>query len=141
MATNNIFVNLPVKNLGRTKAFFEALGYSFNPQFTDENAACLVISDNIYAMLLMEPFFGTFTQKQIVDAKANVETLIALSCDSREEVDELMAKAIAAGGKEPRAAQDQGVMYSRAFDDLDGHTWELVWMDPSFVQSGPGAAQ
>ena len=137
MATNNIFVNLPVKDLGRTKTFFEALGYSFNPQFTDENAACLVISDNIYAMLLTEPFFGTFTQKQIVDAKTSTETLIALSCDSREEVDQLMAKAVAAGGKEPRAAQDPGFMYSRAFDDPDGHTWELVWMDPATIQSGP----
>jgi len=124
-----IFINLAVKNLDQSKAFFNALGYTFNPQFTNESGACMVIADgSIYAMLLTEPFFKTFVDKPIVQAKEATEVLICLSCESREEVDDLVAKAIAAGGRAPRAAQDHGFMYSHAFEDLDGHIWELAWM-------------
>ena len=133
MATK-IFVNLPVKDLDKTKAFFAALGYTFNPQFTNENAASMVISEDIYAMLLVEKFFKTFIKKRIVNAHKSTEVLIALSADSRAAVDDLVNKALAAGGSEPRAAQDHGFMYTRAFEDLDGHIWEIFWMDPSAIQ-------
>jgi uncharacterized protein len=133
MATS-IFVNLPVKNLDKTKAFFTALGYNFNPQFTNESAACMVISDTIFAMLLTEPFFQGFTDKQITDTQKSKEVLLALSTDSREGVDDMVDKAIAAGGNEPRPALDHGFMYTRSFDDLDGHTWEIFWMNPNHVQ-------
>lgn len=126
-----IFVNLPVKDLDKSKAFFNALGYSFNPQFTNESGACMIITEgSIYAMLLTEPFFATFIDKPIVQAKEAAEVLVCLSCDSREEVDDLVAKALAAGGRAPRAPQDHGFMYAHGFEDLDGHIWELVWMAP-----------
>jgi uncharacterized protein len=130
----NIFLNLPVKNLDTSITFFEALGYSFNKQFTDENAACLQISENIYAMLLTEPFFKGFTKKQIADTSLVTEALIALSVDRREAVDELVDKAMAAGGSVANDPQDQGFMYSRSFQDPDGHTWEILFMEPGFVQ-------
>lgn len=124
-----IFVNLPVKNLEKSKAFFSALGYTFNPQFTDQNAACMTISeDSIYAMLLAEDFFKTFTAKPIAQAHEVTEVLTCLSCESRQEVDDLVAKAIAAGGKALRAPQDHGFMYAHGFEDLDGHIWELAYM-------------
>ncbi len=124
-----IFVNLPVKDLNKSKAFFSALGYTFNPQFTDENAACMIIAeDSIYAMLLMENFFKTFTGKTIANAHEVTEVLTCLSCESREEVDGLVAKAVAAGGKAPRVPQDHGFMYAHGFEDLDGHIWELAYM-------------
>jgi predicted lactoylglutathione lyase len=130
MQPRQIYVNLPVKDLERSKAFFTALGFSFNPKFTDANAACLVIADNIYAMLLTEPFFRTFTSKQIVDTRTSIEVLVALACDSRADVDAMVEKAAAAGGKPARDAKDHGFMYERAFEDPDGHTWEVFWMDP-----------
>ena len=134
MATN-IFVNLPVKDLEKTKEFFLKLGYTFNQQFTDEKAASLVISQNIYAMLITEPFFKTFIpNKEIADTSKTKEVLVALSVDSRQEVDELADKAIAAGGKKFRDPEDHGFMYARSFEDLDGHVWEVVWMDPGNVQ-------
>lgn len=124
-----IFVNLPVKDLNKSKEFFSALGYTFNPQFTDENAACMIIADNsIYAMLLTEDFFKTFTSKSIARAHEVSEVLNCLSCESREEVDELVAKALKAGGKVPRESQDHGFMYAHGFEDLDGHIWELAYM-------------
>ncbi len=126
-----IFVNLPVKNLERTKAFFSSLGFGFNPQFTNEQAACMVISDSIYVMLLVENFFQTFTKKAIADATQTTEVLVCLSCDSRGEVDDLVSRAVAAGGRVPREPQDHGFMYGHAFEDLDGHIWELVYMDAS----------
>lgn len=129
-----IFVNLPVADLDRSKEFFGALGYSFNPQFTDDNAACMVISDTIYAMLLVKPFFATFIDKPISDAHESVEVLIALMCDSRDAVDALVDKAVAAGGREYREPNDMGFMYMRVFNDLDGHRWEIGWMDPAAVQ-------
>ncbi len=132
MATKQIFVNLPVKDLDKSKAFFNALGYSFNPQFTDANAACMVVQEgSIHAMLLVEPFFKTFTDKAIADTRTSTEVLLCLSCESRAEVDELGAKAVAAGGTTPRAPQDLGFMYGHGFQDLDGHLWELVFMDPN----------
>ena len=126
-----IFVNLPIKDMERSQAFFRALGFSFNPQFTNEQGACMVISEDIFAMLLVEPFFQTFTKKPIADAKKSTEVLVCLSCDSRDEVDALVKKALAAGGLAPNAAQDHGFMYAHGFEDLDGHVWELVWMDPN----------
>jgi uncharacterized protein len=127
-----IFVNLPVKNMERSKAFFGALGFTFNPQFTNEQGACMVIEDgSIYAMLLVEPFFQSFTKKPIADASKSTEVLICLSCASRAEVDDLVKKAIAAGGSTPNAPQDHGFMYGHGFQDLDGHLWELMYMDPN----------
>jgi predicted lactoylglutathione lyase len=128
-----IFVNLPVKDLDKTKEFFAKLGFSFNPQFTDKNAACMVISEDIYAMLLVEQFFKTFTKKEIVDAKKSTEVLLALSAESKEKVDEMLSKALAAGAKEPRERQDQGFMYGRSLEDPDGHIWEIFWMDPKAI--------
>lgn len=126
-----IFVNLPVKDLDKSRAFFNALGYAFNPQFTNDSGACMVIADgSIYAMLLAEPFFQTFIDKPIVQAKEATEVLVCLSCESREEVDSLVAKAIAAGGRAPRPPRDHGFMYGHGFEDLDGHIWELAWMAP-----------
>ncbi|KQV09876.1 MULTISPECIES: VOC family protein [unclassified Kitasatospora] len=124
-----IFVNLPVKNLDKSIGFFEAMGYSFNPQFTDETASCLVISDTIYAMLVTEARFKDFTRKPVADATAATEVIVALSADSRAEVDELVDKAMAAGGRSAIDPMDLGFMYSRSFQDLDGHQWEYVWMD------------
>ncbi|MFB6620242.1 VOC family protein [Streptomyces sp. NPDC085524] len=129
-----IFVNLSVKDLDAAKDFWAKLGYSTNPQFTDENAACLVISDTIFAMLLTEAHFKTFATKPIADAGAVTEVMLALSADSREKVDEIVDAALAAGGTEPRPAMDMGFMYGRAFEDLDHHVWEIVWMDPAAVQ-------
>jgi hypothetical protein len=124
-----IFVNLPVRDLPRAQAFFRALGLEFNPQFSNDKGACLVIAENIYAMLLVEPFFQTFTQLPISDARKATEVLIALSCDSRAEVEALVAKAVAAGATTPNAPQDHGFMYQHGFADLDGHQWEVFWMD------------
>ncbi|MGV3559819.1 VOC family protein [Larkinella arboricola] len=135
MATQ-IFVNLPVKDLNKSIEFFTQLGYTFNPQFTDENATCMVISDTIYVMLLVEPFFKTFTKKEIADATQTTEAIICLSADSREEVDALVSKAVAAGGTTPNEKQDQGFMYGHGFQDLDGHLWEIMYMDPSAVNQG-----
>ena len=124
-----IFVNLPVKDLKRSVAFFTALGYRFNPKFTDENATCMIVGDNIFVMLLVESFFKTFTKKAICDATRSTEVLVCLSCDSRTHVDELVSKARAAGGTTPNPSQDHGFMYQHGYQDLDGHIWELVYME------------
>jgi predicted lactoylglutathione lyase len=126
-----IFVNLPIKNMERSQAFFRSLGFTFNPQFTNEQGACMVISEDIFTMLLVEPFFQTFTKKKISDAKTATEVLVCLSCESREEVDTLVKKALAAGATAPNQPQDHGFMYAHGFEDLDGHIWELAWMDPN----------
>ncbi len=128
MATQ-IYVNLPVKDLERSKAFFTSLGYNFNPQFTDDNAACMVVAEGIYVMLLVEKFFQSFTRKPVADATKSTEVLVCLSCDSRVKVDALVAKAVVAGGAAPREPQDHGFMYQHGFEDLDGHVWELVYME------------
>lgn len=130
MATK-IFVNLPVNDLNKSIEFFTQLGYSFNPQFTDENATCMIITEDIFVMLLVKPFFQTFTKKEIVDANKSTEVLICLSAESREDVDELVSKAIKAGGTSPNEPQDHGFMYGHGFQDLDGHLWEVMWMDPN----------
>jgi len=126
-----IFVNLPIRDMERSQAFFRSLGFSFNPQFTNEQGACMVVSEDIFVMLLVEPFFQTFTKKPIADARKGTEVLVCLSCDSRDEVDQLVKKALAAGATAPNAPQDHGFMYAHGFEDLDGHMWELVWMDPA----------
>ncbi len=123
-----IFVNLPVADVQRSITFFKRLGYEVNPQFTSEQGACLILGDNIFAMLLAIPFFQGFTKKPVADATQSTEVLTCLSCDSREEVDALVAKALAAGGTAPNAPQDHGFMYGHGFEDLDGHLWELVFM-------------
>ena len=123
-----IFVNLPVKELKRSVDFYTTLGYTFNPQFTNEHATCMIVGENLFVMLLVEKFFSTFTSKTIVDASQATEVLTCVSCDSRAQVDGLVAKARVAGGKVPRQPQDHGFMYSHGYDDPDGHTWELVYM-------------
>jgi predicted lactoylglutathione lyase len=128
-----VFVNLPVKDLDKSKEFFAKLGFTFNAQFTDKNAACMVISEDNYAMLLVEPFFKTFTKKEIVDAKKSTEAIIAMSAESKEKVNYMLSKALAAGANEPKEPQDHGFMYGRAFEDLDGHIWDIFWMDPKAV--------
>ena len=129
-----IFVNLPVKDLDKSKAFFARLGFSFNAQFTDETAACMVISDDIYAMLLTHPKFKEFIPAGVSDATKATEVLVCLSCEGRGEVDDLVRKAVAGGGKTFRDPQDYGFMYGQSFQDLDGHIWELMWMDPAAVK-------
>ncbi|MGC3967241.1 MAG: VOC family protein [Pirellulales bacterium] len=129
-----IFVNLPVRDLAKSIEFFTKLGYKFNPQFTDETATCMIISEEIYSMLLTHEKFKTFTHQEVADAKKTTEVILALSYDSREEVDKMVDAAIAAGGKKFREPADHGFMYERSFQDLDGHVWEAFWMDPSFVQ-------
>ena len=123
-----IFVNLPVKNVEATKAFFSSLGFQFNPAFSDANAVCMVVSESNYVMHLSEPFFQGFTPLPISDATKSTEVLVCLSCDSREEVDDLVTKALAAGGSTYKEAVDHGFMYGHGFKDLDGHIWELAYM-------------
>lgn len=129
-----IFVNLPVNDLQRSIDFFTALGFTFNQQFTDEKATCMVISDDIYAMLLTEERFLNFTNKKIADAFTSTEVLLSLTCESRKEVDELVSKALAAGGSAPNPKLEYDFMYAHGFQDLDGHIWEVFWMDPDYVQ-------
>ncbi|PWV51488.1 VOC family protein [Chitinophaga sp. S165] len=137
MATQ-IFVNLPVKDLEKTKAFFSAMGFSFNEQFTDEKAACLIIGENIFAMLLMEDFFRSFIKKDIADASKFAEVINAFSVETKERVNELVDKALAAGAVAYSEPQDYGWMYSRAFQDLDGHLWEVVFTDMSAFPATEG---
>ena len=128
MATK-IFVNLPVKDLNKSKEFFARLGFPFNEQFTDDKAACLVIGENIFAMLLREEFFKTFTKKESADAKKTTEALIAIDAESGQQVDDIVKKAAEAGGSIYRDAEDHGWMYGHSFADLDGHQWEVLYMD------------
>jgi uncharacterized protein len=129
--TRQIYVNLPVKDLERSKTFFTALGFGFESKFTDANAVCMTVAENIFVMLLAEPFFKTFTKKEVCDAKRSTEVLLCLTCESREQVDQLVLKATAAGATIPRKPEDHGFMYGHAFEDLDGHIWELLYMEPS----------
>lgn len=130
----NIFVNLPVKDLNKTVEFFTKLGFTFNPQFTDENATCMIVGKDIYVMLLVEKFFKTFTKKEISDTTKNTEAIVALSAQSREEVDQMMDKVLGAGGREARDPQDHGWMYGRSFEDINGHLWEIFYMDESAMK-------
>lgn len=132
--STKIFVNLPVADLPRSIEFFKQVGYTFNPQFTDETAACMVINEHIYSMLLTHEKFKMFTPKQITDAKTHSEVLISLSCENRAQVDDIVRKAVAAGGSTVDDPTDHGFMYEHGFQDLDGHMWGIFWMDPSFVQ-------
>jgi hypothetical protein len=129
-------MNLPVKDLDRSVQFFTALGFTFNQDYTDQNATCMVVNDDAYVMFLVEKFFQTFTSKEIVDATSATEAIMAFSVDSREAVDQMVSKALDAGGTESQPVQDYGFMYSHSFQDPDGHLWEVMWMDPA----GPPAS-
>lgn len=131
-----IFLNLPVKDLNRSVAFFTQLGFSFNPKYTDEKATCLIIGENINAMLLVEEFYSTFTNKQICNTATTSEVLIAISVETREKVDEIIAKAVKAGGTEYMGTKDYGWMYQRTFLDVDGHHWEMFFADESQISNG-----
>ena len=134
MSTRKMFVNLAVRDLPKAKQFFSALGFSFNPKFTDDNGACMIVSDEAFVMLLTEPFFKSFTRREVCDTSKYTEGLVALSCESRTEVDELVKKAVAAGGQHAMEPQDHGFMYAWSFYDPDGHHWEVFWMDPKEAQ-------
>ncbi|OKO82920.1 lactoylglutathione lyase [Bradyrhizobium sp. NAS80.1] len=136
-----IFVNLPVTDLTRATAFYEAIGADKNPQFSDDTASCMVFSETIYVMLLTHDKFRQFTPKTIADAKTSSEVLICLSADSRNDVDDIVGKATASGGKaDPGPKQDFGFMYGRSFEDPDGHFWEVMWMDVAAATTQPAAA-
>ena len=138
MTTNGsrkLFVNLAVRDLKKSMAFFSSLGFTFNPTFTDDNAACMVIGSDAYAMLLTEPFFRRFTHRPPCDTSQHTEALLALSCGSRAEVDETVKNAIAAGGGRAMDPQDHGFMYGWSFYDPDGHHWEVFWMDPNTAEA------
>ena len=132
--SRKVFINLPVRDLKKSMDFFAQLGFTFNPQFTDDNAACMVISEEIYSMLLTHKRFADFIPgSTISDAHKTTEVLVALTCESRAEVDSMFDKATSAGGTSFRPAADHGFMYERSFRDLDGHIWEMFWMDPSAI--------
>jgi predicted lactoylglutathione lyase len=128
-------VNLPAKNLNKTIEFFTKLGFKFNPQFTDENATCMIVGEDIFVMLLVEKFFKTFTKKEICDTSKNTEVIVALSVEGREKVDQMINKAIEAGGTESREPQDHGWMYGRSFEDINGHIWEIIYMDENALKN------
>jgi uncharacterized protein len=132
--TTKIFVNLPVEDLNKTIEFFTKLDFKFNSQFTDENATCMIVGEDIFIMLLVEKFFKTFTKKEICDTKKNTEVIVALSAESREKVDQMINKALDAGGRESREPQDHGWMYGRSFEDIDGHLWEIIYMDETALR-------
>ena len=140
--TRMIFVNLPVKDLQRSRAFLEALGAVNEPKFTDETAACMTFSDSIHVMILTHEKFSQFTPRPIADAKAGSEVLLCLSADSRESVDSTVEQGVRAGGTaDPAPKQDYGVMYGRSVADPDGHIWEIMWMDPAAAERGAEAVQ
>lgn len=134
-----LFLNLPVRDLDASIRFFTQLGFSFDPKFTDESATCMIVSEQAYVMLLAEPRFADFTTKPTADATKTTEALYCVSADSREEVDRFADAALAAGGAPAKDPQDYGFMYGRSFQDLDGHHWEVMWMDPKAVEQGPEA--
>ena len=133
-APRKMFVNLAVRDLEKSKDFFSSLGFTFNPKFTDQNAACMIVGDDAFVMLLAVPFFKTFTRRELCDTTRQTEGLFALSCDSREEVDTLVKQAMAAGATHAMDPTDHGFMYGWSFSDLDGHPWEVFWMDPAAAQ-------
>jgi len=134
--STKIFVNLPVKHLNRSIDFYTKLGYKFNPQFTDETATCMIVAEDIYVMLLTEAKFKEFTPKEICDAKKSTEVIVCLSCENRNAVDDMVSKAVAAGGSIYAEPKDYGFMYQHGYEDLDGHLWELVYMDLAAMQQG-----
>lgn len=127
-----LFVNLPIKDVNRTRFFFESLGFEFNPQFSDEKALCLVLGDNFYAMLLMEEYFQTFTPKPISFGKQSTEVLLSLQVDTKDDVHNMVNKAVELGAHEYAPPTDHGFMYLRVFEDHDGHQWEISWMDETY---------
>ena len=131
---SKIFVNLPVQDLQKSRAFFGSLGFRFNPQFSDDTGACLVMSDVVHAMLLTHAKFAQFTDKAIADGHESAEVIVALGVDNKDDVNRIADAALKAGGKEPRPPQDYGFMFLRSFQDLDGHMWEVAWMNPNHVQ-------
>lgn len=132
--TTNIFLNLPVSDLQKSIAFFTKLGFSFNPQFTDDKATCMILNEKAYVMLLVREYFQTFIKKEVVDATKSTEAIIAISVDSREAVDAFANTALESGAAPAVDPQDHGFMYNRSFQDLDGHQWEVFWMDPGAIQ-------
>jgi uncharacterized protein len=132
--SRKIFLNVPVRDLQKSMAFFSTLGFEFNRQFTDDKAACMVISEEAFVMLLTDSYFRTFTKRELADTSRNTEVLIALSCENRAEVDALVKKAVASGGKHAMEPADHGFMYTWSFYDLDNHHWEVLWMDPTAIQ-------
>ena len=124
-----IFVNLPVKNLSASLAFFSELGFAFNPKFSDDRAACMVVDENIFVMLLTEDRFKDFINDEIADAATTTEAILCVSVDSKEQIDETIAKAIAASGKAWKPAMNEGPMHGGSFQDIDGHVWELLYME------------
>ncbi|HWI32281.1 MAG TPA: VOC family protein [Microbacterium sp.] len=136
---SSIFVNLATNDLDRAKSFYTSLGFGINPLFTDENAACIVIDDNIFFMVLTKEYFATFTDKALADASTSAQALIAISRDSREDVDTIVEAGLAAGGSEPRPLQDYGFMYNRDLEDPDGNILEFLYMDPKAAEQGPEA--
>lgn len=128
---DKIFVNLPVKDLTKSTAFFTKLGFELNPKFSDQNATCVVFGENIFAMLIVEDLFNTFTNKDISDATKSTEVIVTLSVDSRKTINEIVNKAFAAGGKPAMEPMDQDWAYAWSFQDLDGHQWEMLYMDES----------
>lgn len=140
MATKT-FVNLPVKDLKKTVDFFSQIGFKFNPMFTDEKATCMIVSRDSYIMFLLEKFFKSFTKKQLADATKSTEVIIALSAESREKVDEIFNRAIEAGGSESNKMQDEGWMYGRSFQDINGHMWEVIWMDRNKIKEELASAE
>lgn len=140
--SKKIFVNLPVTDLDRSIAFYEAIGGKKNEQFSGEQAAAIILSDSIYVMLLTHDYYRTFTNKPIADAHASSGALLALSCSDKKSVDAMVEQAVAAGGKaDPGPKQDHGFMYGRSFEDPDGHHWEPHWMDPAVAEQGSGALE
>ncbi|MCC6536101.1 MAG: glyoxalase/bleomycin resistance/extradiol dioxygenase family protein [Bryobacterales bacterium] len=135
--SHKIFVNLPVVDLERTKTFFKQLGFAFNPKFTDQNAACMILNEGASVMLLAEPFFRGFTDRELCQRTTHTEAILAIDCESRAAVDAFMAKAFAAGAQPAKPPIDHGFMYGSSFYDPDGHHWEVFWMDPN---AGPNAA-
>ena len=128
-----LFVNLPVKDLEQSVEFFTKLGFTFNPQFSDDKGTCMIVGDDAFVMLLTEPFFGQFTKKELANSEAATETIIAISADSKQAVDTMVDTALEAGGSTSNDTSDQGFMYTRSFQDLDHHLWEVIYMDPNTV--------
>ncbi|RHW38111.1 glyoxalase/bleomycin resistance/extradiol dioxygenase family protein [Neobacillus notoginsengisoli] len=133
LKAEKLFVNLPVKDLQKSIEFFKEIGFEFEPRFTDDNATCMIIGENIYTMLLVEEFFQTFTKKEVVDSTRSTEVILSLTAGSRGEVDAIVSRAIDAGGKLSNDPQDHGFMYSWSFQDLDGHLWEVFYMEPGIA--------
>ncbi len=134
--STQIFVNLPVKDLDKSIEFFTKLGFSFNPQFTDKNATCMIIDENIFAMLVVKDFFKRFTKKKIIDAHKGTECAVCLTVESKQKVDEFVDQALTLGATENIVPEMQqgDTMYGRSLNDLDGHIWEIMWMDQKIIQ-------